>query len=230
MSHSSWYTLEAVGTETATSDLGNFPVVGTAQVWAFIFPSFLFIHSHLEPFSPLSFSDWLMWRARFSLGRTLRHKSSLNTLESFIASPEALGERTKDKARPSENMTSVCTAACHLTSRFVLLPSVGIQWHNDGRERERGLCCWRRRKLISKASEVNFNLWCIPERRQIRLNLYKKLRVSTDNFTVSKKQEGFLCYWSSASPIHLYEAFQSLNSKFTTFWLSFPCKMHNGKK
>lgn len=54
MSYSSWYALEAAGTETATSSLGDSLIVGTAQRSAFIFPFSLSIYSHFFPFKPFS--------------------------------------------------------------------------------------------------------------------------------------------------------------------------------
>lgn len=58
MSYSSWYALEAAGTETATSSLGDSLIVGTAQRSAFICPFSLFIIPTCSPSNHFPF----FWR------------------------------------------------------------------------------------------------------------------------------------------------------------------------
>lgn len=189
MSHSSRYAMEAVGTETATSDLGNFLVVGNARVWAIIFPSFLFVHSHCFPFNHFPF----FWRPTNVAGQiffgsypviqiiTWRFGNTRCTAAAFTNYWKNNSKRPWPRKRTWPHS---CSWPHLLLCLLVLFPSVRITWNHNG---EKDLSVWRRRKLISKVTKVNKVLYLErdPHREQIRQRLYEmSQRICSTHATV----------------------------------------------
>lgn len=177
MSHSSWYALEAVGTERATSDLGNFLVVGNAQVWAIIFPSFLFVHSHFFPFNHFPF----FWRLTNVAGQIFFGSYPAIQIitwhfgNSHCTAAAFLKHWRNNSKRPwpwERTWPHSCLWPHLLLCLSDLFPSVRIKWNHNG---EKDLSVWRKRKLILKVTKVNKGFYLVrdPYRKQITLCLYE---------------------------------------------------------
>lgn len=159
MSHSSWCALEAVGTERATSDSGNFLVVGNrSSLVPSSSPLFSSSIPYFFPFQTVFFSpcDWLMWRARFSSGHTPWYKSSLDTFGCIYRGAAAFTQRLKSNSRqlwPWARTWPQCTqllVTSPPTLSFGLVPCVRIKWHNNGARPQKRLqqksSGWKRKK------------------------------------------------------------------------------------